>query len=1398
MDFCPNCGAMILPSSGSLKCSKCSYSENSSEYKIRLLKIKPYSKYITSSDKNLLKYDYNLFMGLIENLNQVDITKEELIENFNKIVEISNNNFIEIEKKTVLKQFRQELNERDSYINDSDKNDFKKRYNKPYCKYYNVLDFDKKIEAVNKLIIKKQKDIYYQQFKEDLNKFSEYISDSDKIKLQENYTVNGFDFYKEFNGSFFIDEYNKKLIEKQKNQYLIEFKDGLTKFVKDSDRIKFKDKYNKDYFNFYDELDFDSIIDEFNESLVEKEKSRILENLKDEYIPYSQKKDIEKDLNLGLDISKIIDEHNDEFIQKQMKIDSEFFDHILGRSLDKNQRIAVLTDEDNTQIVAGAGTGKTLTIQAKVKYLIEKQGVLPEDILCISFSNSARDDLAEKLKKTIGDSPVEVRTFHSLGYSILGRNGRSKEVPEHEISDLIKIYFEELNEENSSLIKDIVEFFCYYYNIIYLNTQNLKFETFKSRLTTLNEYDEVLSEYLQIDNVRKTKEYMLNIPDLVVSNYLFIHNINYEYQNQAVFKAKNYNQYITNYFNYLFADNDEYVPEEVKLDLINELHDNFACKIFDYYPNFFLPDEDIYIDFVPTKSDWRDTLNDKEKEKIIGNLKSRDKINDSFKTKLLTIFDYGEDVDKLLEDIGSQLSDYEINIRDTDYKILFEKLISQEGLPEYRRFIQTVESFINLFKGNAKNIDYDGKDISKKMFKQFLTENHEKYSNSLEKRNNFFLKIIEKIYELYTHYLKENENDYIDFNDMINDAVIELRNGAYIHEYKYVIVDEYQDTSYTRYNLLQEIQNATGAKVVVVGDDWQSIYGFTGCDVNLFSQFDRYFENPKMVKINITRRNSQKLIDIVGEFIQQNENQIPKKLKSDNVTNKLPIKIFEHVSRAEEVLALMNILDSIYEENNNANVLILGRNNYDIYDVVCREIFTTIPFKDFTTITYERKPELNIEFRTVHKSKGLEADYVVVLNLNDQINGFPNKIVDDPVLDFVNNKQNENINYPEERRLFYVALTRTKNNVYLFTKSKKPSQFIEEIRYKKGVEILKYAFSNDEIMFINQLLQKRFEVIDTGITCPKCGSGEVKLIVNNEKGTSYFRCSNFCGWEGAKYHNKDKDDGTRRIAYVKYVEPCPRKDCQGILIVRKNSNDGSLFLGCTSYPNCYRTKSLNLNDEIIDNVMFEIKQSEFNTTRFGVYYLNEYVPEDKRELYDKEQVDYSKRLIGFKKDMDDYSVNLFTQDLIEYISQLSNKKLQNKAKLVLIAVPSSKVDKTKSSIKKSIDIIEETYNSGELKFDYNCDKEIINYKNLLKRVKDVPTAHLGEGRATCEQHVDSIECMENNLSNEDVAYVILDDITTTGNSMMACNELLLKAGVKNENIYNIALGATVRDDDEEI
>ena len=637
MDFCPNCGSMIL--NGTI-CDICH--TDIEAFRFEKLEIGIPDNYISNKS---LKYDE--LLDLIINKNQIEFTKNDILQYSNEIINKANDNFIKHNKKSVL------------------------------------------------------------------NELNKYLTSYDK-------------------------------------------------FVDGDERLNIKSMFKYDYFDYYADLNMDKIIDGFNLKIINRQKQDILDNLPNKYISHSEMQEYQKENRVLFDLDDIIEEHNNNFIENNIYADN-YFDNVAGVNLDKNQRIAVLIDDDNTQIVAGAGTGKTLTIQAKVKYLIEKQGISPEDILCISFSNSARDDLERKLRLTIGDAPVDVRTFHSLGYSILGFNGFDREVPDHELSGFIDKYFKQSFVENPDLLRDVVEFFAYYFDIIYLNEDDLKLETFKSRLTALNEYDEYLSEYLQVDNLKRTKEYVNHISNLTVANFLFMHNINYECSKQTVFKSKNYDKYISNYFEYLFGDENNNIPYDIKLECINEFHDGFACSKSEKYSAFFLPDEDIYIDLTFVKHDWEDILDDNKKQKISERLKKRDKLNNSFKTKLITLFDWKDDIEGLLNQLQVNLNEFNVLINDSNYELIFEKIISQNN-PEYMRFIKTIESFINLFKGNGSNIDYDGNDISKLKFDEFLVKNHELYSNSFEKRNKFYLNIVENTYHAYCEFLISN--NYIDFNDM--------------------------------------------------------------------------------------------------------------------------------------------------------------------------------------------------------------------------------------------------------------------------------------------------------------------------------------------------------------------------------------------------------------------------------------------------------------------------------------------------------------------------------------------------------------------------------------------------------------------------------------------------------
>jgi len=299
------------------------------------------------------------------------------------------------------------------------------------------------------------------------------------------------------------------------------------------------------------------------------------------------------------------------------------------------------------------------------------------------------------------------------------------------------------------------------------------------------------------------------------------------------------------------------------------------------------------------------------------------------------------------------------------------------------------------------------------------------------------------IYLIYKDYLLNNNE--IDFDDMINYATEYVHKYGVKHNYKYIIIDEYQDTSYIRFLLIKEILNKTGAKLMVVGDDFQSIYKFSGCDISLFLDFNNYFSSTSIRKIENTYRNSQELVNIAGDFVMKNPKQIKKRLKSNKHISK-PIEVVYYKNIKQSFLLL---IEKIYKEAKKP-IMILGRNNTDINMVLNEKL----ELKDSGKLIYKDNKEIDMYYLTSHKSKGLEEENVVLINLEDKLLGFPNQIVDEKALRFVS-CSSDNYPYSEERRLFYVALTRTKNKVYLLTPIKNPSIFVRELarNYKDKIKI---------------------------------------------------------------------------------------------------------------------------------------------------------------------------------------------------------------------------------------------------------------------------------------------------------------------------------------------------------
>ena len=297
--------------------------------------------------------------------------------------------------------------------------------------------------------------------------------------------------------------------------------------------------------------------------------------------------------------------------------------------------------------------------------------------------------------------------------------------------------------------------------------------------------------------------------------------------------------------------------------------------------------------------------------------------------------------------------------------------------------------------------------------------NHDQYT-----RLNSELSLVWPCYQAWQQMLKET--GHIDFNVMITRATQYVKRGKFIPPWTFIMIDEYQDISPQRLALVEALcernkKQQTPCVLFAVGDDWQSIYQFAGSDVDLTTGFARRFPNSTIHYLDTTYRFNDQLGAVANRFIQCNPNQLPKELKSHKQQKQRSVCLTP-TNSIEKVLDQLN-----RKAKDDKSVLLLGRNHYHKPDLL----------PDWK----KQFAKLSIEFMTCHASKGKEADYVFVLSVDE--GQFPSK-VKNVHMDGALTQGNDDYEFAEERRLFYVALTRAKQRAWI-TYNGSGSVFVKEL-----------------------------------------------------------------------------------------------------------------------------------------------------------------------------------------------------------------------------------------------------------------------------------------------------------------------------------------------------------------
>ena len=805
--------------------------------------------------------------------------------------------------------------------------------------------------------------------------------------------------------------------------------------------MSFFSKYQKYYTKI---LDFFNILEQFNENYIpKKEQKKLLRNYKIIYnffkTNYKDKK-IRKFLKIYSSLETYFQTHNSIYLKNQLIQYEDLLNNIDGKQLDFQQKMAVLSDDINNLVIAGAGSGKTLTISGKVKYLIEAKKAKSDEILLISFTDKAVKEMSERLKKL--NIEIQAKTFHKLGLEIISnfRKIRPHIASGDFLDTIISDYFQKEILNFPEQIKNILEFMCGY---LYIPEDISNFDNLGDYIDHFRsiDYETIESKYLratcQIQEARKVRR----LDDLIIANFLFFHKINYKYE-------------------YLYPFNAE-----------NSFKRTFKS-------NFFLPDYQLYLEhFLIDEKGHSKFLTKYEEQKYLAEIELKRKLHTIHHTKLIETYSYYHKNNSLLENLKNLLLQNNVSLKTANLIEIYKKIYIFQKDKQFEEFKKLLKTFLSLFKSN----NFQFEDIEK-----FLVDNNYLKNSFLKNRNKLFFSIFRNFFDFYENALKSR--DLIDFNDMINKSTEIIELGFLPQPYKFIVIDEFQDISMSRFKLIRALQNKSNAKIICVGDDWQSIYRFSGSDIDLFSHFEKYFGPANFLKIEKTYRNSQELIDIASAFVTQNPNQLKKELKSDKHIQH-PIKVFTY---CEDIIEAVEkcIQDIILEFGENVEVLLLGRTRYDLHDL---EISDKFEVQDDLNIEYKQIPNLKISFLTIHKSKGLEADNVIVLNMQNNMLGFPNRISSDPILSFVLANKEEYL-YAEERRLFYVAITRTKNRTYLVSPQIHYSCFLEELIAANHV--------------YNPESEKKEETKNIQ-KCLKCKKGTLILRKNNLTNEEFLGCSNY-------------------------------------------------------------------------------------------------------------------------------------------------------------------------------------------------------------------------------------------------------------------------------------------------
>ncbi len=707
-------------------------------------------------------------------------------------------------------------------------------------------------------------------------------------------------------------------------------------------------------------------------------------------------KDIRKETNTNKaqveEWKDLILRYNSSFVNHRLKEHKSYFDgkdNHLKFGLDEDQRRAVVVDDMHNLVIAGAGSGKTAVLTSKIAYLTKRKDKIdPSEILVLAFNRDAISEIKYRLNTDYNIKNVNVMNFHQLGFKIIKES--TMKLPRLFGKGDSEVYNQKISEIIENLLKDksFQELFLEYLSN-YLEEDNVSFDE-------KEEYHAYMrnKKYKTFNNLT-----VKSISERNIANFLFRHNIEFEY--------------------------------EPSVDWVDKYKDA------NYNPDFYLPKYDIYIEHWGLSKDnkvpdWFEGDNPTEKYLRIKDWKLN-QFNRHNK-ELVETWDYERNDGTLLKKLEKRLRKKNSEIKFS--KLSYEQLVNKT-YATFKGNKKEITNMVSAFVGLCKTNSFNESEIRRRI-----------KSKDYTCRQIHFASMSVEVYIKYQEFLRQS--DQIDFNDMIIDATEILRKDSqkFKNKYEYILVDEFQDISKPRIELLKALLALNPkTKLFCVGDDWQSINGFAGSELDYFVKFDKEFQNPEELALRTNYRSSKVIVEMSNKLISYNKNKINKEVHYDIHSDLKDI-------RGRVIVNPEHYLDneSLRIESYVRHLKLLLANGIHPKDILVLSRFNRILNKlrmacEQRGINIEdpHEKKKGVRLRSVHKSKGLESKYVILIDVISGTYGFPSEIKDSSVLEIAKKKNDKN-SFEEERRLFYVALTRAKERLDIFTVKGNQSLFLSEIK----------------------------------------------------------------------------------------------------------------------------------------------------------------------------------------------------------------------------------------------------------------------------------------------------------------------------------------------------------------